>query len=47
MDLLPKVNNFKVVVRNLPLSMDENDFKTLISKYEDSIKWLKYLKSDE
>ena len=38
------INNFKVIVRNLPGNMDENEFKILSQRFNSHIKYFKYLK---
>ena len=47
MDLLPQKNNFKVVIRNLPGNMDENEFRILSQKFNNQIKYFKYLKPNQ
>lgn len=44
MDLLPNISNFKVIVRNLPGTMDENEFRILSQKFSTQIKYFKYIK---
>ncbi|OMJ70218.1 hypothetical protein SteCoe_31847 [Stentor coeruleus] len=47
MDSIYMKNNSKVVIRNLPGNMDENEFRILTQKFNSHIKSLRYLKSSQ
>lgn len=44
MDSIYVKNNSKVVIRNLPGNMDENEFRILTQKFNSQIKFLRYIK---
>ena len=44
MELLSSKNNNKILVRNLPSAMEENEFRILTQKFNSGITYFKYIK---